>query len=143
MQNSHSELRAPIILGLLVLFLGFCIGYVFNLYDKFASFDTLVHFLGGLTVAFFFARFFIEILPSLSVFKKIFFLVASACCIGVLWECAEYTSSILSPINAPFIFKYFHIGSLSDTLMDLVADMLGGLTFAMLTLRQHVRNVLK
>ncbi len=132
MPKTSSELTAPILLGFFVLFVGFCIGSWFDLYVRFSFFDTLMHFWGGLTVAFFFARYFKDASPHLSAFKKILFLIASACLIGVFWECAEYTSSVLSPIYAPLISNYFYIGTLADTLTDLVADMLGGFAFALL-----------
>lgn len=135
-----SPLTQPVILGVFILFLAFGIGSWFDLYVKFSSFDTLVHFLGGACVAFFFARYTRVELDTFPHIKKILFLTACACFVGVLWECAEYASSVLSPEYAPFITNYFYIGTLADTLMDLIADMLGGLTFALLWIKRVTNN---
>jgi hypothetical protein len=123
------SLRRPIQFGIFLVLLGVFIGTYFNIYSFIPYFDKVLHTLGGLIVAWFFSIYFEKELASTSKWKKVLILTAMAALIGLVWEFAEY-SAIYVKNYLPLVYEYFHGGSLTDTLTDLVSDVTGGFLFS-------------
>lgn len=100
-------------------------------YNTFWWLDIVMHFAGGLWVAFFF----LTIMP----LGRSFFLVVFAACVGVVWEALEYF------LNVPF----FGVGEarfadslwILDTLSDLFFDILAASIAAIVKYRYTKVNV--
>ena len=65
-------------------------------------------------------------------FKKTLLVIGYALIIGVLWEFAEFLAGryLSDPIYNIWHLRTYFIGTLGDTLSDLLNDIIGGLTFA-------------
>lgn len=125
----HSRYLYPVIVGVLGLFLGVIVSSYLHLYTLIPHFDKLMHAFEGFIVAWFFSIFYTTSLSHLSGSQRLILLVAMAGLVGILWEFAEYASSVLTPNHFPGFYGYFHGGNLPDTLIDLLADLFGGLLF--------------
>lgn len=104
------------------------VGLVYGWYLKWAYFNTILHFLGGLGVALFFISYFAK-----SNFetkgKKFVAIVGAVALIGVLWEFAEFTAStfVSDPLYDWTGYRVYFMGDLVDTVSDLAMDLLGGM----------------
>lgn len=117
-----------------IIFLIFLMNLLANklyLYSSLWYFDNIMHFLGGFWLGlFFFWLFYKEIFPnfnkssSLKLFLGVFL-------VGLFWEFYEIG------INASFARDAFN---LTDTISDLVFDMLGGLSIYLI-LRNITKNL--
>lgn len=92
-------------------------------------YDKIGHFIGSATVALL-GFSLVMILDKYTKIKLnkgslIFFIVIFALAVGGLWEIIEFTSDTLIGTN--------HQPGLSDTMLDLIFDLLGGLFIALLT----------
>lgn len=93
--------------------------------DSWWTLDTFFHFVGGVFAAW---------CGSLFSRDKInIFLVALM--IGLLWELAEYISSVYGQDYWPVIYNYYRGGGLVDSVHDLIADVLGAGLFILLYYR--------
>ena len=92
-------------------------------------FDKVLHVGGGVVVAWFFYRYLGNYLNSFSHFKQFLILVAMTALVGLIWEFAEYGARFIATSH-PVIYQYFHGGDLKDTLGDLLADLIGGVLYA-------------
>ncbi len=111
----------------LALILGHFLGLFYNWYNLYPFFDFIVHFIGGTWVAL--AAFtFVSSLGSLGFKKLILSLILIVFAVGVAWEIFEFAVEHYYLIN----FQ----GPPLDTLLDLIADMLGGSAIAFY-LRYH------
>ena len=125
----------PIIFGIALFILGIFVSGFFELYYKFIYLDTFYHFLGGVVLGWFFYTWLFPIptanlsVVSFSKFTKLFIVVSAICMVGVFWEYAERLSTIYASVHAPWLYHWFSGGNLNDTLLDLLADMLGGSVF--------------
>ena len=110
-----------------VIILNFVLGFEFNFY-RFDWFDTSLHFLGGLGVYFIVAQYFRKDFADLSWIKRTIALVGTSVLVGVIWEFAEYSTTVIPAVlPLPWDGLSF-IGDLPDTLADLSLDILGALT---------------
>lgn len=115
-----------------IIFLIFLLNLLANklyLYSSLWYFDMIMHFLGGFWLGlFFFWLFYKDIFPD---FKASFIvkLLLSVFLVGLVWELYEIV------VNASFAKDVFN---LSDTISDLVFDMLGGFSIYLI-----IRNVTK
>ncbi len=109
---------------------GIVLATKFDIYSAIPHFDKILHISGGFIVAWFFARFFQKDLAGVSRFHRFLILVAMAGLVGLIWEFAEFSSSFLAPSH-PLLHKYFYGGDLIDTLTDLMADLAGGILYAL------------
>lgn len=112
-----------------------------GIYDRWPSYDIPMHIFGGVITTWCLTRF----LKSLKVYTglkpcwlRYWFLIANTALIGILWECYEW------------VFDYYFpwIGvqtSLTDTIGDLLNDLLGASIFVALLLwrvyRKHTQSV--
>jgi hypothetical protein len=126
---SHLRARTPILLGLLILFIGIFAGGYWGIYSHIAHFDKFLHLSGGLALAWMAMALFQDDLSKLPWQKQLLIIVSITCLIGVLWEFAEYLSNS-TRYTYPLVYHYFHGGDLADTLGDLVADLTGATVFA-------------
>lgn len=117
----------PLISGFVLLLIGLFVGTPFHIYDTVPHFDKVLHVTGGILVAWFSAGF-ISSMPMPKLYRFIG-IVGAAMLVGVLWEFAEYSSGIINN-HAGIIYYYFHGGDLTDTLGDLLADMVGAVIYA-------------
>ena len=122
----------PFLAGLIVLFLGSFVVTYFNIYDYFPYIDKLFHIAGGFIVAWFFAVLWTDYLKQASLFQRFVTLLGVAALVGVFWEVAEYSTSIPPLSNFSLLHKYLYIGSLVDSLGDLMLDILGAALAALL-----------
>ncbi len=105
-------------------------GRLLNFYTLFYPvYDKIGHFIGSATVALL-GFSLVMILDKYTKIKLnkgslIFFIVIFALAIGGFWEIIEFTSDTLIGTN--------HQPGLSDTMLDLIFDLLGGLFIALLT----------
>jgi hypothetical protein len=100
--------------------------------------DKLFHFLGGFSTAMFFYYFLNKQLSKEDNFKNILIIIGVTALIGVLWEFYEYTLDNYTGLTA-FIRSDYHFyirfgGDLTDTLGDLLADIIGSAAFMILHL---------
>jgi hypothetical protein len=116
----------PILLGIVIFFIGVYFSDFFDLYNRFDHIDKVFHFMGGVALGWFFCVFFsIKDLP-MTTSKRLLIVVASTCLIAVFWEYAERLSTLYAP---RWIVHWYSGGDLNDTLTDILAGMLGGGTF--------------
>ena len=114
-----------------VIVVNFLLGFVFNFF-RFGWFDTSLHFLGGLGVYFILAQYFRKDLAGLSWLKRTISLVGVSVLVGVVWEFAEYSATVI-PVVLPLPWDGLSfIGDLPDTLTDLALDISGALFGAIL-----------
>ncbi len=83
-------------------------------------------------MAWFFARYWQDKFGSLSFFDRFLILMAMTALVGVFWELAEFSTSIPPLAGHKILQHYLYIGSLVDTLGDLIADILGAALCALL-----------
>ena len=94
-----------------------------NIYTVFPSFDIPMHFLGGLSITYFYIQCVIcgikeDILGRPSFLAVILLIFLLTCTTTIFWEFAEWTSDVL--------FKTYMQVSLNDTLLDMALGILGG-----------------
>ena len=123
------RLLTPFVTGVLVMVFGIFVATAFHLY-AIPHFDKALHVTGGLIVAWFFSIFFKKDLVGVSWFHRFLILVAMAGLVGLLWEFAEFGSSFLAPAH-PILHRYFFGGDLTDTLTDLMSDLVGGMLYTL------------
>lgn len=131
MAINYKKFKAPIFTGLIIMFIAVFPTEWFNLYDV-KYFDKLMHLSGGIISAWFFSIFLRKELGVSSKFRATVMIVSIAGLTGVLWEFAEYISSAYVSQIAPTIARYMFIGDLTDTIGDILLDLTGGLSFAVL-----------
>lgn len=111
------------ILIIVIAFLNY-LAIQFHLYWTFAWFDILMHFLGGVWVAFLslwffffsgFTNFKIGALKNMTIFS---ILLLSVIIVGILWEVFEIHSGVL----------FFEKNYAWDTSLDLLMDTIGGVS---------------
>jgi uncharacterized membrane protein YjdF len=103
-------------------------------YLRYPYFDKLLHLAGGFAIAWFIAIFFRRDIKRGSFSGALIIIVGGVLLVGFAWELAEYLSNVLfkdavDGIQAT-IWRYFHGGDLPDTLLDMVADIVGALMLA-------------
>ncbi|MFB3047312.1 MAG: hypothetical protein ACE10A_13520, partial [Acidiferrobacterales bacterium] len=97
----------------------------FNGYQRMPGLDIPMHLLGGMAIAFFFARL-LDILGDHTIVNRVdgllraIFLIALTATAAVLWEFAEYIFD--------HSFGTQTQGGLEDTLLDMLLGILGGFT---------------
>ena len=117
----------PILVALLFVLATVFIAGFFNVYNYIPHLDKIFHFFGGGIAAWFVIEFW--------KYRKHHFrpqihwtmIFSAVLAIGLLWELAEYLSSLYSPHYFPWFVKYFYGGGLYDSIGDVVADMTGAL----------------
>jgi uncharacterized membrane protein YjdF len=111
-------------------------GLYYRWYLDYPWFDQVLHFSGGFLVAMFFSSYLKEQLFVGSKLKNTLIIVGVAIFIGVIWEFLEYLASLtlIGPIYTTFHIKAYFIGDLDDTINDLLMDILGAITFALIFL---------
>lgn len=132
----HLRARYPLIIGLLVIFLGTVGGVLLGLYDRFPMLDKYFHVVGGAVAAWFVLSLMQDELTHMHWWKQVLIFVSVTSFVGVAWEWAEYLSS-LTRTSTPWLYKYFHGGDIADTLGDLAADTVGALVFTLWALWQE------
>ena len=125
----HLRTRAPLILGLLVLFVGIFVGEQWGLYYAIPNFDKVLHTLGGLAIAWMAMAIFQDDIKQLPWYKQLVLIVSLTIMVGVLWEFAEFSAGFTRS-SWPWLYHWFHGGDMADTISDLVADLSGGTLFA-------------
>lgn len=92
-------------------------------------YDKIGHFIGSATIALlgFSLVVIMTRFSSIKINKKstIFFIIIFTMAIGALWEIVEFTSDVL--------IKTTHQPSLTDTMLDLIFDLMGGIFIAFIT----------
>ena len=127
----------PIITAVVfIVIVVFIVGF-FDLYEAIPYLDKIFHFLGGAIAGWVGVELYRSKKESLGSWIYFLSVISFAVSIGVLWEYAEYLSSVYSPDYFPSILKYFYGGGISDTLGDLVADTIGAILAVLPTLRSR------
>ena len=127
---AHLRTRFPILFGCFILFFGIFIAEHFGIYDHVAHFDKIMHVLGGLAVGWVAMALLQNDIARLPWYKQLLIITSIACFVGVVWEFAEHLANGLR-YSHPMIYRYYHGGDLTDTLGDILADIIGGALFAL------------
>lgn len=108
------------------------IGLYYQWYLSYSWFDQVLHFSSGFFMAMLLATYLKNHLLDNSKIKNTLIILGVVSFIGVTWEFAEYiANNILSPIiYSQFSIKTYFMGDLSDTVNDLLMDILGATLFA-------------
>lgn len=127
------KIQHPIIAGIL-LFLLNVIFTSLNVYVRIWILDIVMHFLGGITVAWFLLLCFKKEKNRISKFAWPLLLIGGTALVGVLWECYEW-------VLDRFVFtESVFMGGLDDTLFDLVTDIFGASVVALVSLKKNHEN---
>jgi len=118
LMNQRFLFKVIVVGGLLIAVLH-SIAIMFVLYWMVWWTDLLMHFLGGLWIAFLTAWVIVVLKKSVSIRQISTILVASVLVVGVSWEVFEVLTHSTGTTNATFW---------SDTVSDLCMDVLGALT---------------
>lgn len=131
-----------------VFITGVFIAEYFELYITYPQIDILFHILGGAAIAWLVVvvhDLYIEKITTTNAQQPIsqntlsrreqilgrlvslLITISITCFIGVLWEFAEYFSSVYAREGLPILYHYFHGGDLQDTLKDIADDMIGAI----------------
>jgi hypothetical protein len=106
-------------------------GLVFvGAYKNFPIIDWPMHFLGGFLIAYFFLDVIREaLIAQRPLWKDLLLIVGASLIVGVLWELMEFAiTNMAGSYFAQRLHQECCIGSLADTLKDLVMDSLGAIT---------------
>lgn len=100
-------------------------------YLKWWWLDIALHFSGGFFTAMFMAHYLKNHLLPEEKIKNALIVIGATVFVGVIWEFAEYIANqtLTEPIYKYLGIKAYFMGDLKDTVMDLLLDILGGLTF--------------
>lgn len=111
-------------------------------YLKWAWFDVVMHFSGGLFMAMFMATYLKEHLRTGEVIKNLLVIVGATVFMGVAWELAEYTANqtLIEPFYRWFGIRTYFMGDLDDTITDLLMDISGALLFTITIGLTHLRQ---
>lgn len=131
------KLLAPGLAVFIILILGILVSGYFDLWERWGNFDTLMHFSGSVVLAWFLATLFSATVRKLAFWETALFLTGSVLLFGVFWELLEYLSGAY--LKGTLIYSYYHGGDLSDTILDLVADISGAFAY-MLIIRTGKRS---
>jgi hypothetical protein len=134
----HLRAGAPIIAGLLLLFIGIFLCGRFGWYYLIPNLDKVMHTAGGIIVAWFALSLMQGELTRMAAWKQALIIVSVVAFVGLAWEWAEYASNFTQH-SYPLWYHYFHGGDLADTLGDLAADVAGGVLFALWAIRKERR----
>lgn len=131
--------RTPLLFCIMVVIVGIFVSGSLGLYARWEHFDTFMHALGGLGVAWFILAFLEDDILQLARWKQTLLIVACAALAGILWEFAEYLAGFGRDI-VPWLWRWFHGGDLTDTMLDLAADLIGALTLSLWMLGKERRD---
>jgi hypothetical protein len=132
----HLRTFSPVVAGLILLSIGIFFGEVWGLYHGIPYFDKVLHFTGGIIAAWFALSLLQNDITRMAWWKQIIIIVGVASLIGVVWEWAEFVGNETQYTN-PTVYRFFHGGSLTDTIMDLVSDVAGALALSLWALRKE------
>lgn len=132
----HLRTRAPIIAGLILLFIAVFIGQWFGLYLQLPGIDKVFHVTGGIIAAWFVLTLFQKEVGHMAAWKQAAIFIGITTLIGVVWEFAEYISNFTRATH-PLLYHYFHGGDLADTLGDLFSDIIGAALLTLWALRKE------
>lgn len=119
----HLRVRTPLFVGLLLIFGGIYVSGSYGLY-QIPWFDKFMHTLGGIVAAWLALALLQDEITHMRVWKQVLIILGVAMFIGVVWEWAEYLSTMIRD-HTPWLYRWFHGGNLPDTLADLIADTAG------------------
>ena len=123
----------PFIIGILVIIFSMFLFWFMPSLANVPHIDKVFHVSGGFIVAWFFVVLWPTEFKDLNKFQRVVACMAFATLIGFFWEIAEYsTSASFFTQHWPIIHQYFYGGDVTDTLGDLMADVLGGALFGLL-----------
>ena len=131
-----SKYFAPIISGILVLFVGIFVAEFVDLYGRFPIFDKVMHFSGGFITGWILILFLHSELSRAPWIKRAIIIAGGVALVGMFWEFAEYTATALHSYF-PTLNNYLYIGSLRDTMWDLATDLIGGFVAFLLLSRKN------
>lgn len=121
-------------------------------YLKVAWFDVGQHFLGGFFVAMLMSYYLADRLviknqstnDVSALVKNALIVVGATVFIGVVWEFAEYigNQTLAEPLHRWTGIKAYFMGDLNDTVMDLMLDTLGALSYLAISFLPNPRKQL-
>jgi hypothetical protein len=123
----------PLFIGIALTVGSSYAGVHLQIFELVPHIDKLFHFTGGAIAAWLVIIYFSRELKTISRTKRFVIILGGVCLIGLGWEWLEYAVGEYSSMFAHSLYPYFHIGSLTDTLGDFAADLLGGALIAALT----------
>ncbi len=116
------------------LFLGICVGTIWDVYSMGFGFDKMVHTFGGVVLALLAYSIFSNFTENKLTLFWLFILIFSiSMMLGGVWEILEYIIDDIFDNNAQRYFELVGHAALADTMVDMVCDFVGGIigaTFA-------------
>ena len=118
---------------LVIIFLTNFVGMYNQWYLVYPWFDQILHFSGGFFMAILLSTYLKNHLLDNSKLKNTLIILGVVSFMGITWEFAEYIANLIfSPIIFNlFAIKTYFMGDLSDTINDLLMDILGAGLFSL------------
>jgi hypothetical protein len=132
----HLRVRTPVLIGIALTVGGIYASGNWQLYVILPWFDKAMHTLGGIVAAWFALALLQDEITHMRAWKQVLIIIGVAVFIGVVWEWAEYASTLLRT-QTPWLYRWFHGGNLADTLGDLIADTCGAFLMTLWALRKE------
>jgi hypothetical protein len=119
---------------LLIIFIVNLPGLYYSWYIKWAWFDIVLHFSGGFFMAMFMAGYLKDRLIAGEFIKNALIIIGSTLFMGVIWEFSEYIANqaLIEPTKKYLGVTAYFMGDLNDTILDILLDILGAASFAVL-----------
>ena len=124
-----------VILALSILLLFNIPSVYYSWYITYNWVDVIQHLTGGFFIAMLFSYYLKDhFLPGKKI-QNTLIIVGATIFIGVVWEFAEYIANqtLIDYFYQKFQLRVYFMGDLRDTIKDLLDDILGGLTFCILS----------
>lgn len=120
------------VLVLTAIFVTSLFGIYYGWYTEFWWFDITLHPLGGFFMAMLMAKYLGDHLLPARKLHNTLIIVGATIFIGVIWEFAEYlgNQTLIEPTYKYLGIRAYFMGDLNDTIIDLLMDILGALTFS-------------
>ncbi len=124
------------------IFMGICLGTIWQLYDVITPLDKIVHLIGGGMLALFAYSVYENCRESnkLTLFWLFVLIFSVSMMLGGMWEICEYVVDELFDSNAQRYFGLYGHDALNDTMLDLICDFVGaivGATIAVFVEKKH------
>ncbi|MBQ9790466.1 MAG: hypothetical protein IJW24_02605 [Clostridia bacterium] len=110
------------------LILTIIIGSIWKMYDIFAGYDITIHFMSGVLaaiIAYTFVKNSKKFKPYGLWLFVLLFAIAGAC--GALWEIWEFATDLILDGNSQRVLGFSERTAIMDTMLDIIADVVGGL----------------
>jgi len=117
-------------------FIGHFLGSIMNLYNKIYWFDTFVHFLSGIVVAFFTLEIIKKSKIKTNHIFEIIFILGVSSLVATSWEIFEFTCDKLFDKDAQHVLTT----GVDDTMKDMIVALLGSILFNICYIYEYIND---